>query len=86
MDISNRVPRLAGLLLGAPGHCQYFDRESMTAMMDDTFSRHELLDKIPGGMRASKTGGGIKRQMGRVARKYIKKASGDENLYIAAYP
>lgn len=85
VDISNRVPKAAGLLLGAPGHCQYFNRASMATMMDAKFARHELLPKIEGGMRAAKTGGGLKRKIGRKVRHRLKAASGDENIYIAAY-
>jgi len=84
VDLSNRWPRVAGTLLGAPSHVQFFDRESLSTLL----SRIGLAPEwISGGRaRSQMKGGSLKRRLARKARSVIQQASGDANLYVAARP
>jgi len=82
VGLSNRWPRVAGTLLGAPSHVQYFDQESLGTLFSRTGFRAEW---IRGGRaRSQMTGGSLKRQLARKVRTVIHRASGDANLYVAA--
>ena len=85
VHLSNAFPRLSGLLLGTPGHCQFFDRESMQAFLSRKFASYEFFDVGSGGMRTANNSGSAKQKLARRARKFIRRASGDENLYLAAF-
>lgn len=84
VGLSSRWPRVAGTLLGAPSHVQYFDRESLSDLLARTGLRPEWIDG--GGARSPMTGGSLKRQMARRVRSVIRRVSGDSNLYVAARP
>lgn len=82
VQLSNRWPRLAGTLLGAPSHVQFFDRQSLAILFSRTGFRPEWLNG--GGARSQMTGGTLKRQFARKVGSVIHQASGDSNLYVAA--
>ena len=84
VGLSNRWPRVAGTLLGAPSHVQYFDRELLGKLFSRTGFRPEWISR--GAARSPMTGGSIKRKLARKARTLIYRASGDANLYVAARP
>ena len=83
VSLSNKVPRLSGILLGAPDHVQYFDRESLGGL----FQRSGFaVDWLPGGdIRSPTRGGSIKRRLGRAFQGALKRASGDRNLFVLAH-
>jgi SAM-dependent methyltransferase len=80
--LSNRWPRVAGTLLRAPSHNQYFDRESLTALFSRTGFDPEWITAGPA--RSVDTGGSLKRRLARRARSALSQVSGDENVYVAA--
>jgi 2-polyprenyl-3-methyl-5-hydroxy-6-metoxy-1,4-benzoquinol methylase len=80
--LSDRWPRLAGVLLGAPSHCQYFDRESLSALLSRTGFDAEWIDG--GKARSPAAGGNFKRRAARRLRALVSRLSGDSNLYVAA--
>lgn len=84
VSLSNRWPRLAGVILGAPSHCQYFDRESLSVLLSRARFDFEWIHAR--GARSSATGGSLKRRAARVLRIAIKRLSGDYNLCVIASP
>lgn len=82
--LANFWPRTAGTLLGAPSHVQYFDRDSLTALLERTGFQPEWFDA--GRARSQKTGGPLKRRVARLVRSGIQPISGDANLYFIARP
>lgn len=84
VSVSNRWPRSAGALLGAPSHVQYFDRESLATLMARLGFEAEWFDG--GSMRSPAAGGSLKRRLSLGVRDGIKTASGDGNLYVIARP
>jgi hypothetical protein len=84
VGLSNRWPRVAGTLLGAPSHIQFFDRDSLARLLSRTGFEAEWLDG--GRARSPAEGGSIKRRLARRARTVIQQVSGDANLYVAASP
>jgi SAM-dependent methyltransferase len=81
---SKRVPRLAGMLLGAPDHVQYFTRGSLGALLRRTGFQVEWLNPPSNRLRGKRRGGSIKRRLGRSLAAAIKAVSGDQNLYFIA--
>lgn len=84
VGLSHLWPRAAGTLLGAPSHVQYFDRDSLTALLKRTGFEPEWFDV--GRARSKKTGGPLKRRIARRVRSGIQRISGDANLYFVARP
>jgi hypothetical protein len=82
--LSNRWPRLAGTLLGAPAHVQYFNRDSLSKLFQRIGFEAEWIER--GSARSKATGGSFKRRFARSARSVIQKLSGDGNLYVFARP
>lgn len=82
--LSNRWPRLAGTLLGAPSHTQYFDRQSLTALLSRTDFVPEWINAGPA--RSRPAGGTLKRRLARQVRSAIGRLSGDSNLYVVGRP
>ena len=82
--LSQKVPRFAGILLGAPDHVQFFDRNSLERLLRRANFSAEWL---PGGaIRTPTQGGSLKRRAGRAAQRVLKAASGDRNLFVLARP
>jgi len=77
--LSAAIPRLAGLLLGAPGHVQFFTRASL-----ETLARNAgfvvRFDRL-GDIR-SRRGASLRHSLGGAVRSAIKRASGDANLLL----
>jgi SAM-dependent methyltransferase len=84
VGLSNRFPRVAGTLLGAPSHVQFFDRDSLTKLLARSGFHAEWVSG--GRARSQMTGGSFKRRMARRARRVIRELSGDANLYVVARP
>jgi SAM-dependent methyltransferase len=82
--LSDRWPRAAGTLLGAPSHTQYFDRQSLTALLARAGFEPEWIDA--GRARSRATGGTLKRRLARQLRGAISRFSGDSNLYVVGRP
>lgn len=82
--LSNRWPRLAGTLLGAPSHLQYFDRESLSALLSGTGFEAEWISA--GQARSLSAGGSLKRRLARQVRRAVSRLSGDSNLYVVGRP
>ena len=84
VGLARRWPRVAGTLLGAPSHVQYFDRRSLDRLFSRTGFRAEWITR--GAARSPMTGGSMKRKLARKVRKVIRRVSGDANLYVVARP
>lgn len=84
VGLSNRWPRAAGTLLGAPSHIQFFTRDSLATLLSRTGLQPEWLEG--GTRRTPVSGGSLKRRMARKARSAIRRLSGDESLFFAARP
>jgi SAM-dependent methyltransferase len=84
VNASNWVPRLGGILLGAPDHVQYFTRESLGMLLRTKGFDVEWLRPRSNKLRGKRQGGSIKRRAGRLVASSIKAVSGDENLYFVA--
>lgn len=82
--LSNLWPRVSGTLLGAPGHVQYFDRESLAKLLSRTGFEAEWINA--GGARSHVSGGPLRRRLARNARSAIGRISGDANVYFVARP
>jgi len=86
VELSRRVPRLAGMLLGAPDHVQYFTRSSLDALLRRTGFEVEWLQPRANRLRGKRRGGSLKRRAGRLTASLVRRLSGDENLYFVATP
>ena len=84
VELSNRVPRLAGMLLGAPDHVQYFTQRSLGTLLRRTGFDVEWLDPPTNRLRGKRRGGSLKRRIGRSLAASIKALSRDRNLYFVA--
>lgn len=84
VGVADRWPRTAGSLVGAPSHCHYFDRSSLSAMLTRTGFAWEWISA--GRTRSLLTGGSLKRRLARRLRSAISRLSGDSNLYVVAHP
>jgi SAM-dependent methyltransferase len=84
VQLSKRVPRLAGMLLGAPDHVQYFTQESLGALLKRSGFDVEWLRPRANRLRGKRRGGSVKRRVGRTLAGAIKGVSGDGNLYFVA--
>lgn len=84
VELSKRVPRLAGMLLGAPDHVQYFSQRSLGALLQRTGFKFEWLQPRANRLRGKRRGGSLKRRVGRAVASAVKGASGDRNLYFVA--
>lgn len=82
VGLSSRWPRLAGTLLGAPSHVQYFNRESLSKLLSRTGFQAQWIGG--GSARSQKSGGPLRRRLARRARTAISSLSGDANLYVIA--
>ncbi|MES2444556.1 MAG: class I SAM-dependent methyltransferase [Pseudomonadota bacterium] len=85
VGIAKAVPRAAGLLIDAPDHIQYFDRESLGRLAARMGFDADWLT-LPRGARALPKGGSLKRRVTRFVGHAIRRASGDASLYLAATP
>jgi 2-polyprenyl-3-methyl-5-hydroxy-6-metoxy-1,4-benzoquinol methylase len=84
VEIANRWPRTAGTLVGAPSHCQYFNRSSLSALLTRTGFAPQWIGA--GSARSSRAAGSLKRRLARRFRSAISHLSGDSNLYLVAHP
>jgi SAM-dependent methyltransferase len=82
--LASQWPQLAGALLGAPSHVQYFDRESLAALLSRTNFAPEWVSAGRG--RTPSAGGSLRRRFGRRMRTAIALMSGDANIYLVAHP
>jgi 2-polyprenyl-3-methyl-5-hydroxy-6-metoxy-1,4-benzoquinol methylase len=82
--LANRFPRAAGALLGAPSHNQYFDRESLSALLSRTGFDPEWIRA--GNARSRGKGGSLKRRLARSLRSAVSRLSGDGSVYLTARP
>jgi SAM-dependent methyltransferase len=80
--LSDAVPRLSGLLLGAPGHVQFFTRSSLERLGGDVGLLIEC--RQGGDIRSRRKPQSTRRRIGRMARTAIKGLSGDHNLFLFA--
>lgn len=81
--LSARVPRLAGAVLQAPSHIQYYRDEDLRRLLVRVgFAR---IDFVPlRAMRTPATGGPLRRRMARRALRAFQQAAGDGNLLAIA--
>lgn len=80
--LSDLAPRLSGLLLGAPGHVQYFTRASLERL---GWSAGLFVECAPGGdIRSRPETGSVRKRLGRLTQRAIKTLSGDHNLFLFA--
>lgn len=84
VELSKRVPRLAGMLLGAPDHVQYFTQRSLGLLLLRTGFEVEWLDPPSNRLRGKRQGGSLKKRLGRSLAASIKAVSRDRNLYFIA--
>jgi SAM-dependent methyltransferase len=84
VNLSNRLPRLSGTLLGAPSHSQYFKSRSLSALLART--GFEASPVEGGAARSPLTGGSAKQKLARRFRQAIARLSGDANAYVLARP
>ena len=84
VGLSKRVPRLAGMLLGAPDHVQYFTQQSLGALLQRAGFAVEWLRPRSNKLRGKRVGGSLKRRLGRSLAAAVKGASGDANVYFVA--
>lgn len=82
--LSNRWPRVAGTLLGAPSHSQYFDRESLSTLFSRTGFDSEWI--VPPRVRSRGEGGSFRRRVARRLRSGMGRLSGDASVLVAASP
>lgn len=85
VGLSKRMPRMAGALLGAPSHVQYFDEESLRSLLSRLRFDVHWLPALADEMRSRRTGGPLKRRVARSVARSIKRVSGDRNLQFIAY-
>ena len=83
VNLSKWVPRLGGILLGAPDHVQYFTQESLGTLLRSKGFEVEWLRPRTNKLRGKRMGGSVKRRLGRFTASTIKSLSRDENLYFA---
>jgi hypothetical protein len=86
VGLSIRVPRLAGMLLGAPDPGQYFTQRSLGALLRRTGFEVDWLHPPANRLRGKRRSGSLKRRVGRALAGAIKGVSGDGNLYFVASP
>lgn len=86
VELSKRIPRLAGMLLGAPDHVQYFTQSSLGVLLRRTGFEVNWLHPPTNRLRGKRRGGSLKRRVGRLLAGAIKGVSGDGNLYFVASP
>jgi len=84
VSLSKHIPRMAGALLGAPSHLQYFNETSLEKLAARSGFQADWLPRIVDAMRAAPTGGSLKRRLGRNAARSITSVSGDRNIYFIA--
>jgi 2-polyprenyl-3-methyl-5-hydroxy-6-metoxy-1,4-benzoquinol methylase len=82
--LSNSWPMLAGTLLGAPSHCQFFNPKSLHAALSRAGFESDWMRG--GRSRSARTGGSVKRRVARQVRALLGSLSGDSNLYVVARP
>jgi SAM-dependent methyltransferase len=81
--VAARVPRVAGALLSAPSHVQYFERHGLNTLLRRAgFGEVEFLAPRP--MRAPATGGSLRRRVTRRAVRLFLTVAGDHNLLALA--
>jgi SAM-dependent methyltransferase len=77
--------RLAGAVLGAPLHIQYFTPRSLQALLDRAgYARVEWLP--PRRFRQRPSARGLRRLAGRALTFAIAAAAGNRNLFVVAHP
>jgi 2-polyprenyl-3-methyl-5-hydroxy-6-metoxy-1,4-benzoquinol methylase len=81
--LSNRWPRAAGTLLGAPSHNQYFNRKSLAMLCSIAGFDPEWIKA--GQARSAPEGGSLKRRLARQVRRTVSRFSGDVSVYVAAH-
>lgn len=84
VHLANSFPKLAGTLLGAPSHCQYFDKSSLASLLAKSGFEPSWLRGA--SARSALHGGSLKRRLGRRGRRLVSAMSGDGNLYVVARP
>lgn len=83
VDLVCRLPRLAGALLGAPLHLQYFRKDTLARLLERAGS--STLVWLPNEpLRGTGQSGGIKKKVARGVREALQRWAGDGNLLVAA--
>jgi 2-polyprenyl-3-methyl-5-hydroxy-6-metoxy-1,4-benzoquinol methylase len=83
VSLSARVPRLAGALLQAPSHLQYFHEDGIRSLAQRV--GFTSIDFLPlGGMRSAATGGRLRRRLARRAVRTFQRLAGDGNILAIA--
>jgi len=81
LTIAKAVPRIAGALVSAPHHLQFFQERSMTRMLTAVgFEDHQWLDSQPTRGKPSRVSLG--KQLKRRITRRIQRISGDRNLFV----
>ena len=80
--LSAKMPRVSGALLGAPGHVQYFTPQSLRRLVRRAGLHAEYLPRR--NLRTQRSGGSLRRRLGRLAARLIKTASQDGNMLVIA--
>jgi len=81
-SLSNRIPRVAGILLGVPGHVQYFTPSSLARMFADVGLNAER--RLIGHVRTAASGGPTRRRLARFGQRLVHRTSGDANMLLIA--
>ena len=82
--LSNRAPRLAPVLLGAPDHVQYFNADNLARLIEHAGFELIAREEVPEGLRTPPHGGSLRRRVVRSAMRTIARWSGDSNLLALA--
>lgn len=80
--LSNSIPRLSGAILGAPEHVQYFTPHSLSELVRRAGLHAEWLPQRH--LRSHRSGGSLKRRLGRLSARIIKTVSRDGNMVVIA--
>lgn len=86
VTLADRVPRLRGVMLGAPEHVGYANARSLAALLDRCPGSWRFLPIAERGMRSPAIGGGLKKRVARFVRSRVAAVSGDGNLVFALRP
>lgn len=84
VNLSDHLPRLRQIMLGAPDHVQYFTPHSLRRLMDRSGLKVLQFVELETGLRRQPRGGGFRKLLVRRAKSAIAAASGEGNILIVA--